>query len=449
MEISGKKISILGAVRSGVSAAKLALEKGALPFVSDFSLNDELELNRTELLNMGIPCEIGGHSEKVFDCDFIITSPGVPSDSPVLTKAAEKRIRIISELEFAAAFCKGNIIGITGTNGKTTTASLCAHVIGSAGYNCWLAGNIGLPFSEIASDIEAEDYVALEISSFQLDFIENFKPKFAVILNITPDHLDRYQNRFDLYIKSKMKISKNQGEGDFFIFNADDDNIPIGYVSNKTRLLSFSLDKNISSGSFLDEDWIVYSGDGEIKDICKISDLSLKGEHNIMNCMAVIDVAVNIGIEPEKIKSSLGAFKGVEHRLEFVSEINGVKVINDSKATNVDSVWYALRSFDSDIYLILGGKDKGNDYNKIKDEVKSRVKKIYAIGSSAGKVYEFFKNVTAVEIIDDFENCVRKGISEAGEGSIFLLSPACASFDMFRNYEDRGEQFKKIVNSLK
>lgn len=447
--ITGNKISILGAVRSGVSAAKLALKMGAIPFVSDNSATEEVSANVKILENLGVLTEIGGHTSKVFDCDYIVTSPGVPSNSKVLLEAKEKNIKIYSEIEFASWYCEGSIIAITGTNGKTTTTTLCAHILNANGFTCYLAGNIGVPFSEIAQSVKENEYVALEVSSFQLDYIDSFKPKYSLLLNITPDHLDRYENRFDLYIKSKMKIVVNQDQEDSFIFNGDDENILLGYVPDETKLLPFSLEKNLSNGSFLDDDWIVYSKNKELLNICEIKKLPIKGEHNIQNSLAVINVAINIGIDPKAISESLKTFKGVEHRLEFVKEINGIKIINDSKATNVDSVWYALRSFESPIYLILGGKDKGNDYSKIHEEVKRRVKKIYAIGSSAEKVYEYFKLVTAVEIVASFEEAIKKGVLEAKEGNILMLSPACASFDMFKNYEDRGQQFKKIVNGLK
>lgn len=448
MDIQGHKISILGAVRSGVSAAKLALAKGAIPFVSDNSSTEEVLENVKKLSNLGIDTEIAGHTPKVFACDYIITSPGVPTNAPVLVNAIEKGIKVYSEIEFASWFCKGNVIGITGTNGKTTTTTLCAHVLNSNGVKCHLAGNIGVPFSEIVQSISEDEYVALEISSFQLDFIDKFRPKYSIILNITPDHLDRYENRFDLYIKSKMKIVSNQSDDDVFIFNGDDENILFGYADANIEILPFSLHKLLANGSFYDDEWIVFSNNKELINICKVNELSIKGEHNIQNSLSVINVAMKIGISPEGIKNSLSTFKGVEHRLEFVRQYNGVKIINDSKATNVDSVWYALRSFDSPIYLILGGKDKGNDYSKIKEEVKKRVKKIYAIGSSAKKVYEYFQTITKVEIVESFDEAINKGIMEAEENNILLLSPACASFDMFKNYEDRGYQFKKIVNEL-
>ncbi|MBK8943759.1 MAG: UDP-N-acetylmuramoyl-L-alanine--D-glutamate ligase [Ignavibacteriae bacterium] len=448
MEIQDKKISVLGAVRSGISAAKLAKLKGAIPFVSDMNDNSEIRKNISVLDELNISYELGQHSDKVFDCDFIITSPGVPSESKVIVDAKSRGIKVVSEIEFAYWFREAKIIGITGTNGKTTTTSLCSHLLNSSGIKAIAAGNIGLPFSEVVTSIKKDEFVVLELSSFQLDFIDQFTPDYAIMLNITPDHLDRYENRFDLYIKSKMRIIKNQTERHTFIYNGDDENIPLGYVSNKVNLFAFSIDKSITNGCFLDDDWIVFAQDEYEEDVCQVEDLSLKGEHNLMNSMAVITVAMKIGIEKELIKKALGTFKGVEHRLEFVKEINGIKFINDSKATNVDSVWYALRSFEEPILLILGGKDKGNNYNDIKEEVKKRVKKIYAIGSSSQKVVDFFKAIKPVEIVNSLEDAVKKGLDDASDGDVVLLSPACASFDMFKNYEDRGTQFKSIVNNL-
>ncbi len=448
MNIKGRNITILGAERSGIAAAKLAKVNGAIPFVSDLADNDSVKSNCNELEKLNIDYEIGGHTKKVYDCDLLITSPGIPTNAEVLQNAIAKGIKVISEIEFASWFCKGKIIAITGTNGKTTTTTLITHVINNGNRKCYTAGNIGLPFSEITMNVKPDEFVALEVSSFQLDFIDEFQPDMAVILNITPDHLDRYENRFDLYIKSKMRIAENQNENNIFIYNGDDPNLPIGLVPDGVKLFPFSIDKGLRNGSFVDEDIIVFNENYETTEICNIDCLSLKGEHNLQNSLATINVAMNIGIDVESIRDSLSNFKGVEHRLEFVREINGINFINDSKATNVDAVWYAIRSFDKPIFLILGGKDKGNDYSKIKDEVKKRVKKIYAIGSSAEKVYKYFKNITDVEIVKTFKEVMDKGLAEASAGEYVLLSPACASFDMFKNYEDRGQQFKNIVNKL-
>jgi UDP-N-acetylmuramoylalanine--D-glutamate ligase len=245
-----------------------------------------------------------------------------------------------------------------------------------------------------------------------------------------------------------MRIAENQDRGNIFIYNGDDDNIPIGYVSNKINLFPFSLDKSLSNGSFVDEGWILFNNDYNVTEICNIDDLSLKGEHNLQNALAVINVAMNIGIDAEVIKIGLMTFQAVEHRLEFVRDVYGINFINDSKATNVDAVWFALRSFETPIFLILGGTDKGNEYSKIKEEVQNRVKKIFAIGSSTEKIVKYFQNITDVEKVNSLDEAVNKGLQDASSGEYVLLSPACASFDMFKNYEDRGNQFKEIVNQL-
>ncbi len=447
-EIQNKKISIIGAVRSGIGAAKLAKRLGAIPFVSESAPKEKIEENLNILEKENIQFEFGGHSEKVYDCDFIITSPGVPSNSIVLMNAYKKGIKVISEVEFASWFCKGKIISITGTNGKTTTTSLCEHVLNKCGAKTYAAGNIGLAFSEIVLDVKEDEFVALETSSFQLDHIENFKPYISTILNITPDHLDRYDNNFQNYINSKLNVFKNQNENDFLILNLDDEKSPKEISNQKVNGFYFSLKNDVANGVHLEENKIIYKRDNNIEFTCLTTDLSLKGEHNVANSMAVISIGKILNLDNEKIKSGLKTFPGVEHRLEFVREIDGVTFINDSKATNVDSVWYALRSFDQPLFLILGGKDKGNDYNQIKDLVVEKVQKIYAIGSSADKVFNFFHQLVKVEVKETLEDCVKTANNEARENDIVLLSPACASFDMFNSYEHRGKVFKEAVNNL-
>jgi len=448
MEIIGKKISILGAVRSGVGAAKLAKTMGGIPFVSDCAAKEFIAKNIALLENGMIEFETGGHTDKVFDCDFIVTSPGVPSSSAVLIKAKEIGMPVYSELEFASWFCKGNIIAITGTNGKTTTTAMCAHVLNECGIKTYAAGNIGLAFSEIANIVQPGEFVSLEVSSFQLDYIKNFKPKFSMVLNITPDHLDRYENDFNQYASAKLKIAENQNSGEYFISNADDTAIPEYIGDTNVNRFKFSLKKEVQNGGFFIDDklWFVLKGNKEI--VCGADALNIKGEHNIANALAVLIVAKLLQLPNEEIANAFGSFPGVEHRLEFVREINGVRFINDSKSTNIDSIWYALRSFDKPIYLILGGKDKGNDYNHIKDLVKDKVKKIFAIGESAQKIYDFFNPIVPVSIMNTLEEIVEAGRKEAEANSIVLLSPACASFDMFNDYEHRGKVFKDSVNRL-
>lgn len=447
MNLEGKKISIIGAVRSGVAAAQLAKKLNAIPFISDLADEEKLADSIDTLIKDGIEYELGSHSDKVYECDLMVTSPGVPSDSRVLKEASRRNIKVISELEFASYFCRGDIISITGTNGKTTTTSLCAHTLNTCGFKCHLAGNIGVAFSDITLDVEETDYVALETSSFQLDHLDKFHPNIAVILNITPDHLDRYDNDFGNYIQSKLNITMNQTGRDYFISNADDHSIP-GEFAGEMKKYSFSLTNPVDRGSYFQDSQLVYT-DGGIEDIvCTSDDLSLRGEHNTANALAVLTVAKILGCENKDIKLAFSSFAGVEHRLEFIREFNGVEYFNDSKATNVDSVWYALRSFTKPIILVLGGKDKGNDYSQIKDLIINKVKRIYAIGSSADKIHDYFCDYTQVDIIPTLEDCVIKSAVDAEKGDIVLLSPACASFDMFENYEQRGKVFKEAVWNL-
>ena len=447
LEIRNKKISIIGAVRSGLGAAKLAKQLGAIPFVSDSGSEEKLKSSIEYLKNEKINFEVSNHTEKVFDCDLMIVSPGVPSDSEVIKNAKSKNIKIISELEFASSFCKANVIGITGTNGKTTTTSLCDYLFNECGVKSYSAGNIGLAFSEIATEAKENEVVSLEISSFQLDLIDKFKPKVAMILNITPDHLNRYENSVEKYALSKLKICENQDVNDYLIISKDSELLNQYFKKPKSNILFFSTSKKVSNGCHLENDEVRFVKDDAIEFSCKVSDIFIKGEHNIQNAMAVIIAAKIFNLDNEKILEALKSFKGVEHRLELVREIEGVKFINDSKATNVDSVVVALKSIDEPIFLILGGQDKGNDYSMIEDLVIEKVKKIYAIGSSAEKVFNYFHSKVKTEIKKDFDEVINTAISEAREGDVVLLSPACASFDMFDNYEHRGKVFKQIVNN--
>jgi UDP-N-acetylmuramoylalanine--D-glutamate ligase len=448
MDLINKNISVIGARKSGIGAARLIKRFGGVPFVSDFN-NEELLKEYIELLKKDkIAFETGGHSEKVFACDLIVVSPGVPSDSIIILEARKRNIKIISEIELAYNFCKGKIIAITGTNGKTTTTALCEHVFNKCGVKSYAAGNIGLAFSEIVMGIKEDEVVSLEVSSFQLDLIDKFKPQIGMILNITPDHLNRYNNKLENYINSKLRIYKNQDEKDYLILNKDNEITIKSLTNTKSRIFYFSLKEKIDNGCYCEKDTIFYRENAKTLFKCSIEDINLKGEHNYTNAMSVIIAAKIMGLDNNRLKAALGDFQGVEHRLEFVREINGVRFVNDSKATNIDSVWYALRSFNNPIFLILGGQDKGNDYNQIKELVLEKVKKIYAIGSSADKIFDFFHGMVKVEIQPSMEAVVAASNKEARENDIVLLSPACASFDMYQNYEHRGKVFKEAVKNL-
>jgi UDP-N-acetylmuramoylalanine--D-glutamate ligase len=448
IEVKGKQISVIGAARSGLGAAKLIKRLGGIPFVSDSGSKEKFVEAKSVLENEKIQYEINGHTEKVFDCSLMIVSPGVPLNAEVLINARNKHIELISEIELAYHYCKGKIIAITGTNGKTTTTSLCGHVFNTCGFRTHVAGNIGLAFSELVTEVTEHEFVALEVSSFQLDLINQFKPDVAIILNITPDHLDRYDNNLQLYAESKQRIYSNQQEKNYLILNYDSETT-IKYLKDyKSKSFYFSLNQKQNNGCYLSGDDVVFRINDSENFRCKRTDINIRGEHNLANAMAVISAAKVFNLDNEGITKALQTFENVEHRLELVREVDGIKFINDSKATNVDSVWYALRSFDEPLFLILGGQDKGNDYEQIKQLVIDKVKKIYAIGSSAEKVFNFFHTNVKTEIKETIEDAVNNAIKEARSGEVVLLSPACASFDMYDNYEHRGRIYKEAVNNL-
>ena len=448
IEVEGKKVSVIGAARSGIGAGKLIKKLGGVPFVSDFGQKEKLEESLNQLEQENIKYEFGGHSDNVYNSDLMIISPGVPNDSAVIQNASKKGIKLISEIELAYHYCKGKIIAITGTNGKTTTTSLCGHVFNTCGYKTHVAGNIGVAFSEIVLDVKEGEFVSLEVSSFQLDLIEKFKPAAALILNITPDHLNRYKNSLQKYSESKQRIYMNQDDNDFLILNNDNQTVMQYLKDHKSNSFFFSLKKEQQNGCFYSDDNVIFRINGKETFRCVRSDINIRGEHNLANAMAVICAAKVFNLSNEKIIKGLQTFESVEHRLELVRQIDGVKYINDSKATNVDSVWYALKSFEEPILLILGGQDKGNDYDQIKNLVIQKVKKIYTIGSSAEKIFNFFHHDVKVEIEKTLEDAVISSNREAISGDVVLLSPACASFDMFNNYEHRGKVFKEAVNKL-
>jgi UDP-N-acetylmuramoylalanine--D-glutamate ligase len=448
-----RKVSIIGAARSGVAAAKLFIKNGFEVFLSDSTPAEKIDPKFAgEISSAGIVHEFGSHSERVFECDLMVVSPGVPQKSAVIQTAILRNIEVISEVEAASWFSKGRVIAVTGTNGKTTTTTLIGEIFKDAGFNTFVCGNIGTAFSEIADKTNEDSIVVLETSSFQLDNIKRFKPFVSVMLNITPDHLDRYDS-FDKYAESKMKIADNQSESDYFVFNFDDELVRKSVETKvKAKHTAFSMSsevrKKFENGAYVDNYDLIYfyyMGEENVIDTQK---LIIKGQHNVYNTMASVISAKIFGIEKEFIKKTVENFRGVEHRLEFVRDINGIKFYNDSKATNVNSVWYALQGFNERLILILGGKDKGNDYSQIEKEIKEHVKHIIAIGESKQKVYNYFKDIIPTTIAGSMVDAVNKAAANARKNDVVLLSPACASFDMFNNYEHRGNEFKKIVNLL-
>ena len=451
-----RSFSVIGAARSGVAAAKLLKKKGFKVLLSDSNPEEKVNKNLlAEIRAKDINTEFGGHSPKVFESDALIVSPGVPQNSAVIQTALSKGMEVFSEIEIASWYCKGKIIAITGTNGKTTTTTLIGDIFKDAGFETFVCGNIGTAFSEFADEMTKDSIAVLEVSSFQLDNIKYFNPLIAIILNITPDHLDRYGNSFGEYAASKMRIAENQDANGHIVFNYDDEtlkNLVLNGNGVSALKSAFSMNgkvaENIGSGAYLKDESLTYFYNGGIEKVIDKNNLQIKGPHNIYNSLAAIIPAKLFDIPNESLEKSLSAFRAVEHRLEFVRDINGIKFYNDSKATNVNAVWYALQGFDAPIVLILGGKDKGNDYREIKDLVEKNVKHIVAIGESKEKVVNFFEGIVRVTRAESMEDAVNKAAGEARKGDIVLLSPACASFDMFDNYEHRGREFKRIVNAL-
>jgi UDP-N-acetylmuramoylalanine--D-glutamate ligase len=440
---------ILGAGESGVGAAILARARGNEVFVSD--AGKVQEKYRAELEQHGIDFEEGGHSEeKILQSEEIMKSPGIPEKNELVKKIRKKGIPVISEIELAYRY-KGNsrIIGITGSNGKTTTTALTYHICKQGGIDCALVGNIGYSFARQVAEASREWYVA-EISSFQLDDIQFFRPDLAILTNITEDHLDRYEYKFENYIQSKFKIVMNQTAEDFFIYNADDP-VTQKYLSSHhfhSNPLPFTMQHEPNPGGFIKNGQAVIQSAGETVRM-SIYDFALKGIHNQYNTLAAGIAAVTIGIRKDKIREAVESFESLEHRMEYVSTVRGVEFINDSKATNVNSTWYALESMNKPVILILGGVDKGNDYSLMRELVREKVKAIVCLGADNRKIHEAFQNdvglmvntTTAVE-------AVRSAFRLADPGDVVLLSPASASFDLFKNYEDRGKQFKEAVRDL-
>ena len=444
-----KRIVVLGGGESGAGAAVLAKVKGFEVWLSDMG---EIKEKYKNLLNSyGIDWEEKHHTEeKILAADEVIKSPGIPDKAPIIQKIHSKNIPVISEIEFAGRYTDAKMVCITGSNGKTTTTLLTYHILQSAGLNVGLAGNVG---NSLALQVATEhhDVYVIELSSFQLDNMYEFKANVAVILNITPDHLDRYDYKMENYVAAKFRIMQNQTSEDSFIFWQDDPIIAAQLKNLKTeaRMLPFSEHDDSDAAAYVHNGEIVVNAGNGAWDINR-DDLSLKGLHNLYNSMAAALSASILDIKKETIRKALSDFQSVEHRLEYVDTIAGVRYINDSKATNVNSTWYALESMTQPTVLILGGKDKGNDYTEIEDFVKEKVKAIVCLGVDNDKLHKFFDDkVPAIADACSMQEAVEKCAQFATEGDTVLLSPCCASFDLFKSYEDRGEQFKACVKNLK
>lgn len=451
MEVRGKKFSIIGGARSGVAVALLLREQGARVFVSDTAAPERLAHAIAEFERHGIGYECGGNTERLLDADVLVLSPGVPSDLPIVQRAREKRIPVVGEIEVASWFCKGTIVAITGTNGKTTTTALTGRMVEDARRPVIVAGNIGTAFSEAVRSMTAQHTAVLEVSSFQLDTIESFAPRVAVLLNITPDHLDRYGNSMERYAASKCRVFMNQREGDTVVYNADDPIVRMNVerlAPSGVRRIPFRLSTEVQEGAWIRDNAMMIRMNGCETVVIGVKEISIKGLHNLMNAMAATLAAKTMGIPTASIRATLRNFKGVEHRLEFVRELRGVTFVNDSKATNVDAVWYALQSFSQPIVLLLGGRDEKNDYSRLFPLVQKSVRAIVAIGESAEKVLATFAPLKPVAHASSMREAVQQAASLARSGDVVLLSPACKSFDWFENFEHRGRVFKAEVMAL-
>ncbi len=442
------RVVVLGGAESGVGAAVLAKVKGFDVFLSD---KGQIKDSYIETLKKwDIPFEQGQHTEElILNADEVVKSPGIPGTVPMVQKVKENGIPVISEIEFASRYDSAKKICITGSNGKTTTTSLIYYLLKNAGLNVGLGGNIGQSYAyQVAT--EHFDYYVLEISSFQLDDIRDFRPDIAIITNITPDHLDRYDHKMENYINAKFNITRNLREDDCFIFDSDDE-ITVGHLSKivlRCKMLPFSQEKELEQGAFIRENKMIVRVDEEETDVF-LESLALGGKHNVYNSMAAALAAKATGIESDIIRNSLATFKPIEHRLEPVLSIKDVLYINDSKATNVDSAWYALECQKRPVVWILGGTDKGNDYSVLNDLVREKVKGIVCLGVDNKKIHEAFGGmVSRMEDALSAREAVQKAAAMADAGDVVLLSPCCASFDLFKNYEDRGEQFKAAVRNL-
>ncbi|HET6176977.1 MAG TPA: UDP-N-acetylmuramoyl-L-alanine--D-glutamate ligase [Candidatus Sulfotelmatobacter sp.] len=452
MLLNNKRVLVVGLGKSGVASALFLKAHGAKVTVSDTKSGDELRNEIPVLLDHGITVETGGHGDRTFrGQDLIVVSPGIPVDAPPLVQARALGETVIGEIELAAQFLPGPIVAITGSNGKTTTTTLAGEIMTAAGFPALVGGNIGTPAISLAERAKPETVIVLEVSSFQLETIQTFRPKVSVVLNVTPDHLDRHR-RLEVYVNAKARIFENQQGSDFAVLNADDPTCVAMAARTRAQVFWFSRQKEVQQGAWVHDGNILFRDGARQSEILQASEIPLKGAHNLENVLAAACAGALMGCSPEKIRQAVHDFKAVEHRLEFVATVRGVDYYNDSKATNVDATIKALESFPANIHLILGGKDKGSDYTVLNDLLRQRVKRVYTIGATAAKIESQILSSKngGPEVIhaETLENAIRKANSVAQPGDVVLLAPACASFDQFKSYEHRGKVFKEIVGGL-
>jgi UDP-N-acetylmuramoylalanine--D-glutamate ligase len=447
MELKDKRVLVVGLGKSGVASALFLKAQGARVTVSDAKSPEDLSDQIPVLLDQGITVETGGHGERTFrEQDLIVVSPGVPVDAPLLVQARALGESVIGEIELAAQFLPGTIVAITGSNGKTTTTTLAGEILTASGFSALVGGNIGTPAISFADRATRDTVIVLEVSSFQLETIDKFRPRVAVVLNVTPDHLDRHRT-VDAYVDAKARIFENQRGDDFAVLNADDSTCVAMAARTRAQVFWFSRQKEVERGAWVRDGNILFREKAQQREIMQVSEIPLKGAHNVENVLAAVCAGSLMGCAPEKIRKAVTSFRAVEHRLEYVATIRGVDYYNDSKATNVDATIKAIESFSANVHVILGGKDKGSDYSVLNDLLRQRVKRVYTIGAAAGKIESQIKGVEVVHA-ETLENALRKADAAAEAGDVVLLAPACSSFDQFKSYEHRGQVFKEIVRGL-
>jgi UDP-N-acetylmuramoylalanine--D-glutamate ligase len=448
MDLTNKRVLVVGLGKSGVASALFLKSHGARVTVSDAKPQDEFKEEIPVLLDHGIAIETGGHGERTFqNQDLIVVSPGVPVDAKPLVQARALGEKVIGEIELAAEEFPGTIVAITGSNGKTTTTTLAGEIITAAGMPTVVGGNIGTPAISLVEGATAKTVAVLEVSSFQLETIQTFRPHIAAILNVTPDHLDRHRT-FTAYADAKARIFENQLATDFAVLNADDRTCVELAPRTRAKVFWFSRKKEVNQGAYVREGKILFRDSGGQREILQTSEIPLKGAHNVENVLAAVCIGSLMKAKPEQIRKAAVDFTAVEHRLEQVATERGVEYYNDSKATNVDAAIKALESFPANIHLILGGKDKGSDYSVLNDLLRARAKRVYTIGAAAAKIESQIKGSTELVHAETLENAIKRATDAAKPGDIVLLAPACSSFDQFRNYEHRGRVFKEVVAEI-
>jgi UDP-N-acetylmuramoylalanine--D-glutamate ligase len=448
MDLQDKRVLVVGLGKSGVASALFLKSHGARVTVSDTKPPDQLKDEIPILLDNGIAVETGGHGERTFQGqDLIVVSPGVPVDAPPLVQARALGEKVIGEIELAAQAFPGSIIGITGSNGKTTTTTLAGEIVAGAGLPTVVGGNIGTPAISLVEGATRDTVAVLEISSFQLETIQTLRCHIAVVLNVTPDHLDRHHT-FAAYTDAKARIFENQHGDDFAVLNADDRTCVEMAARTKAQIFWFSRKKEVNRGAYVEDGRILYRDASGQREVLLVSEITLKGAHNVENVLAAVCIGLLMGCQPGQVRKLVREFRAVEHRLQHVATIRGVEYYNDSKATNVDATIKAIESFPANVHLILGGKDKGSDYTVLNDLLRARVKRVYTIGSAAAKIESQIKGSTAIVHSETLENAVRRAAEGAQTGDVVLLAPACASFDQFRSYEHRGRVFKEVVSEI-